>query len=449
MARAAGARTKEASCPRPRRRAAGASPRAAPVRRPRVPQPSTLSLLGTGMWSVAVVWQVIDLGGGPVRRWPPARRSAPWWRSCSAACSPTRVPQRWILLGVEAIKAVLIGTTAWLSLTGRLELGVVVPSVVVGATDGFLYPAFTAMLPSILPTDHSLGRQRRRGHDAPGAHAGRRPQPWPAPRLPPAPRIRPGCGRGLAGARRRRPEPVAGGGGAPGADRRRRARPPRSGRWSPTCVRASPTWPARRGCSAATVRVRVGAADDGPDRRAAALRGARPRRWRAARRCGARGVRRRQRDRLPRRRLLAPAAADRARVLVERGQRSARPRGPDQPAVGHGGGGVRRRGDRGLGNVIWGTLLQRRVPPALLGPVRPRGFFSTCSCRCRWRWPGRWARRCGSGRCSSWPRWCRCCSASPPGYSPRMGRDEVAHPLNRIPQPEQTLAGWRDVAAAW
>ena len=119
----------------------------------------TLSLLGTGMWLVAVVWQVIDLGGGPVQLSQVATGAAlgAVVAVLFGGVLADRVPQRWILLGVEAIKAVLIGTTAWLSLTGHLELWhMVVLSVVVGATDGFFYPAFTAMLPTILPTDQLL-----------------------------------------------------------------------------------------------------------------------------------------------------------------------------------------------------------------------------------------------------------------------------------------------------
>ncbi|GAA1643396.1 tetracycline efflux MFS transporter Tet(V) [Georgenia ruanii] len=119
----------------------------------------TLSLLGTGMWLVAVVWQVIALGGGPVQLSQVATGAAlgAVVAVLFGGVLADRVPQRWILLGVEAIKAVLIGTTAWLSLTGHLELWhMVVLSVVVGATDGFFYPAFTAMLPTILPTDQLL-----------------------------------------------------------------------------------------------------------------------------------------------------------------------------------------------------------------------------------------------------------------------------------------------------
>ncbi|MFH5823779.1 MFS transporter [Georgenia sp. AZ-5] len=119
----------------------------------------TLSLLGTGMWLVAVVWQVIDLGGGPVELSQVATGAAAGAvvAALFGGVLADRVSQRWILLGVEATKAVLVGVAAWLSLTGTLELWhMVLLAVVVGATDGFFYPAYTAILPTILPPEQLL-----------------------------------------------------------------------------------------------------------------------------------------------------------------------------------------------------------------------------------------------------------------------------------------------------
>ncbi|WP_127131615.1 MFS transporter [Georgenia sp. SYP-B2076] len=119
----------------------------------------TLSLLGTGMWLVAVVWQVIALGGGPVQLSQVATGSAVGAVAAVllGGVLADRVSQRWILMGVEATKAVCIGAGAWLSLTGNLELWhMVVLAVVVGATDGFFYPAYSALLPTILPSEQLL-----------------------------------------------------------------------------------------------------------------------------------------------------------------------------------------------------------------------------------------------------------------------------------------------------
>ena len=119
----------------------------------------TLSLLGTGMWLVAVVWQVIALDGGPVQLSYVATGAAAGAvvAVLFGGVLADRVSQRWILLGVEATKAGIVGAAAWLSLAGTLELWhMVVLAVVVGATDGFFYPAYTAILPTILPPDQLL-----------------------------------------------------------------------------------------------------------------------------------------------------------------------------------------------------------------------------------------------------------------------------------------------------
>lgn len=119
----------------------------------------TLSLLGTGMWLVAVVWQVIDLGGGPVQLSQVATGAAGGAVAAVlfGGVLADRVSQRWILLGIEATKALVIGGAAWLSLSGHLELWhMVVLAVVIGVTDGFFYPAYTSLLPTILPADQLL-----------------------------------------------------------------------------------------------------------------------------------------------------------------------------------------------------------------------------------------------------------------------------------------------------
>ncbi|MPV36144.1 MFS transporter [Georgenia subflava] len=119
----------------------------------------TLSLLGTGMWLVALVWQVITLGGGPVELSRVATGSAVGMIGAVlvGGVLADRVPQHWILVGVELTKAVLIGGVAWLALTGTLEIWhLVVVAFVVGATEGFFYPAYSALLPNVLPAEQLL-----------------------------------------------------------------------------------------------------------------------------------------------------------------------------------------------------------------------------------------------------------------------------------------------------
>ncbi|GAA4287492.1 MFS transporter [Georgenia daeguensis] len=119
----------------------------------------TLSLLGSGMWIVALVWQVIELDGGPVQLSQVATASAVGMLAAVlvGGVVADRVPQHRILMAVELTKALLVGAVAALALTGLLELWhLVVVSAVVGATEGFFYPAYSALLPTVLPPEQLL-----------------------------------------------------------------------------------------------------------------------------------------------------------------------------------------------------------------------------------------------------------------------------------------------------
>ncbi len=119
----------------------------------------TLSLLGAGMWLVAVVWQVIELGGGPIDLSVVATGSAVGLVAAVlfGGVAADRIPQRRILVTVESTKVLAIGIAAALGLTGSLEIWhLAVVSFVLGVADGFFYPAYSALLPSILPADMLL-----------------------------------------------------------------------------------------------------------------------------------------------------------------------------------------------------------------------------------------------------------------------------------------------------
>ncbi|MET1044206.1 MAG: MFS transporter [Microbacteriaceae bacterium] len=119
----------------------------------------TLSLLGAGMWLVAVVWQVIELGGGPIDLSVVATGSAIGLVAAVlfGGVAADRIPQRRILIAVESTKVVSIGIAAALGLSGNLEIWhLAVISFVLGVADGFFYPAYSALLPTILPADMLL-----------------------------------------------------------------------------------------------------------------------------------------------------------------------------------------------------------------------------------------------------------------------------------------------------
>ena len=117
------------------------------------------SLLGAGTWIVALVFQVKDLGGTPIDLSFVATLNALGLIASVlvAGVVADRIPQKWILLAVEATKAACFGVAAYLGLTGVVEVWhLAVLSLVLGIVDGFFYPAYSALLPAILPADELL-----------------------------------------------------------------------------------------------------------------------------------------------------------------------------------------------------------------------------------------------------------------------------------------------------
>jgi MFS family permease len=119
----------------------------------------SVSIFGSGMWLVANVFQVRELGGGPIELSFVATANALGLVGTVlvGGVAADRIPQKRILLVVEATKFASIGIAAALALSGGLELWhLAAISFVLGVCDGFFYPAYSAMLPSILPADDLL-----------------------------------------------------------------------------------------------------------------------------------------------------------------------------------------------------------------------------------------------------------------------------------------------------
>lgn len=118
-----------------------------------------LSLFGSGMWIVAVVWQVIELGGSPIDLSVVATGSAVGAVAAVlvGGVVADRVPGRRIMIAIEITKVVSIAVAASLALAGTVEIWhLAVVSFLLGATEGFFYPAYSALLPAILPADQLL-----------------------------------------------------------------------------------------------------------------------------------------------------------------------------------------------------------------------------------------------------------------------------------------------------
>lgn len=119
----------------------------------------TLSLFGGGMWLVALVWQVIELGGGPLQLSITATATSIGMVGATliGGVVADRVPQRLILVGIESVKLVSMAAVAALALAGSLELWhLVVAAALLGIGEGFFYPAYSAILPALLPADDLL-----------------------------------------------------------------------------------------------------------------------------------------------------------------------------------------------------------------------------------------------------------------------------------------------------
>ena len=117
------------------------------------------SMLSVGIWLVASVWQVIALGGSPTDLSAVALGA-----SLGLVLSvlvggvvADRVPQRYILLTVEVVRGFGFGAAATLSLTGLIQVWqLAVIAFVLGVADGFFYPAYSAWLPALIEPEQLL-----------------------------------------------------------------------------------------------------------------------------------------------------------------------------------------------------------------------------------------------------------------------------------------------------
>ena len=213
------------------------------------------SMVGAGIWMVALVWQIVAIGGGAAELSLVAGASAVGMllTTLLGGALADRIPQRRILLVVEVVRAASVGIVALLSLTGALaawQLAAV--AFVGGVMAGLYYPAYSALLPSVLPEDQLLAANGFEGMARPILmQAG-------GPALASALIAISSPGAALAVAALtgvvaavcilKLPEmPLRG--ERPEAERQA-ARGIRPSHCSSTCATASATWCARRGCSA-------------------------------------------------------------------------------------------------------------------------------------------------------------------------------------------------------
>lgn len=118
-----------------------------------------VSLVGSGLWLVALAWQVIELGGGPTQL---SVVTALYSVGLLAfvlvgGVAADRLPQRLVMLAADLVRAAVLLALGALSLSGDLRLWhLAVGGLVIGAGEAFFVPSYTALLPRLLPEEELL-----------------------------------------------------------------------------------------------------------------------------------------------------------------------------------------------------------------------------------------------------------------------------------------------------
>lgn len=118
-----------------------------------------IEVFGTGMWTIVMVFQVLALNDSPLALSAVATGMSLGLFACSilGGVVADRYSKRLILITVQGTTAAVMIVVAALSLTGAIQLWHVgAASFVMGAGSAFFYPAYSAYLPEVLPPEHLL-----------------------------------------------------------------------------------------------------------------------------------------------------------------------------------------------------------------------------------------------------------------------------------------------------
>jgi DHA3 family tetracycline resistance protein-like MFS transporter len=117
---------------------------------------TTVSLIGDGIYLVALAWQVYSLKASPAAY---ATVGAAWTLTVVLLLIPAglladRVERRYVMIAGDLIRALVVGAIAVLSLTGTATIGSLAGlSVLFGIGDALFLPSGTAIVPSLVPAD--------------------------------------------------------------------------------------------------------------------------------------------------------------------------------------------------------------------------------------------------------------------------------------------------------
>ncbi|WP_411375330.1 MFS transporter [Arthrobacter sp. MPF02] len=125
-----------------------------------------ISIFGSGMWAVAMVYQVIRLGGGPLELSLVATAGSIGLVAfvLAGGIAADRIPQRQLIIAVEGANLAVIATISGLAMAGWLQLWhVAAGAFVLGVGAAFFFPAYSAILPRILPPEDLLAANGMEG----------------------------------------------------------------------------------------------------------------------------------------------------------------------------------------------------------------------------------------------------------------------------------------------
>ena len=125
-----------------------------------------ISIFGSGMWAVAMVYEVIHLGGGPLELSLVAAAGSVGLVAflLAGGIAADRLPQRLLIIAVEGANLAVIASISGLAMLGWLQLWhLALGAFVLGVGAAFFFPAYSAILPRILPPEDLLAANGMEG----------------------------------------------------------------------------------------------------------------------------------------------------------------------------------------------------------------------------------------------------------------------------------------------
>ena len=121
---------------------------------------SLISLIGDGFFHVALAWQVYEISNVPTAlSFVGVAATLPLVLFVLVGgVFSDRYDRRWLMIGADLLRGVALAAMALLSITGTIELWhLAVLMALVGIGDAFFNPASTAILPDVVP-EHELAQ---------------------------------------------------------------------------------------------------------------------------------------------------------------------------------------------------------------------------------------------------------------------------------------------------